>query len=119
MTSLPSGPSATWIGSDGSWRAELKEGARLGAGKRDCKEGRILNRVVCWTQEGFSYEADPRQHEKLISELGMEGAKAMVTPVVRPSSEIMAADTELEPRKVTHFLSRRPPRLRVRSQGNL
>ena len=42
---------------------ELKEGARLGAGDADDKSGRVLNRVVSWTPDGITYEADPRQHE--------------------------------------------------------
>ena len=58
---------------------ELKESARLGAGAQDAKEGRVLNRIVRWTDAGHTYAADPRQHEKLISELNLEGAKAVVT----------------------------------------
>ena len=63
-----------------------------GEGTSEVQEGRVLNRVIRWTDEGMTYEADPRQHEKLISELGLEGAKAVVTPVVRPSPEALAAD---------------------------
>ena len=50
---------------------ELKEAARLGPAKSDDREGRVLNRIVRWTDEGISYEADPRQAEKLIDELGL------------------------------------------------
>lgn len=82
---------------------ELKEGARLGAGDCDDKEGSALNRVVRWTCEGLTFEADPGQHEKFVSELGLEGAKTVVTPVVRPSHEAFARDKALDSRKTTHF----------------
>ena len=51
----------------------------------------------------MTYEADPRQHEKLLSELGLEGAKAVVTPVVRPTPEQVAHDVLLEQKKISHF----------------
>ena len=73
-----------WFRKELEKKYELKEGARLGAGPKDDKEGRVLNRVVRWTTDGITYEADPRQHEKLIVELGLEGAKSVSTPVVRP-----------------------------------
>ena len=56
-----------------------------------------------WTSEGLTYEADPRQHEKLIAELGLEGAKPVSTPVVRPSPAALSEDQELNAKKVTHF----------------
>ena len=45
---------------------DLKENARLGGAPNDEKEGRILNCVVRWEPGGITYEADPRQQEKLI-----------------------------------------------------
>ena len=42
---------------------ELKEAARLGSGKDDDKEARVLNRIVSWTPSGIVYEADPRHGE--------------------------------------------------------
>ena len=37
---------------------ELVEAARLGPGKKDDREARVLNRVVEWTEDGITYEAD-------------------------------------------------------------
>ncbi len=37
---------------------------RLGPGKEDDKEMRILNRVVTWNNSGISIEADQRHAEK-------------------------------------------------------
>ena len=62
-----------WLRAEMEQKYELKENYRLGPGKLDHKEGRILNRVVRWTQGGIEYEADPRQGEKLITSLGLEG----------------------------------------------
>ena len=72
-----------WFKSELTKRYELKEAARLGSGKDDHKEGRILNRIVRWTHEALIYEAGPRQGEKSIRILRMEGSKSITTPVVR------------------------------------
>ena len=39
---------------------ELRKDGRIGPGKDDDKEGRVLNRVVRWTEDGLEYEVDPR-----------------------------------------------------------
>ena len=92
-----------WSGKYLETKYDLKKSVRLGPGTHDGKEGRVLTRVVRSTPEGLSYKADPRQHEKLIAELGLEGAKAVSTPVVRPSASALAEDVELDAKKVTHF----------------
>ena len=48
---------------------ELTVGGRLGPGAAYDKEARVLNRMIRWTSQGFEYEADPRQVEKLLEEL--------------------------------------------------
>ena len=58
---------------------------------------------MSWTPEGLTYEGDPRQHEKLIAELGLEGAKPVATTVVRSSASAIAEDKPLDTRKLTHF----------------
>ena len=103
FTTAGSKKNLDWLKQQLRSKYELKEGARLGAGVEDDKEGRVLNRVVRWTPQGTTYEADPRQHEKLIAELGLEGARSVSTPVVRPSPSALAEDCELEAKKTTHF----------------
>eukprot|EP00973_Karenia_brevis_P082554 11445276-Karenia_brevis.AAC.1 len=44
------------------------------------KEIKVLNRKICWTEEGITYEADERHAKLIIEQLGMEGAKKTVTP---------------------------------------
>ena len=71
--------SLEWFKERLSSKYELKEGARLGSGPNDDKEGRVLNRIVRWTPEGIMYEADPRHKEKLIQELSMEESSLLTT----------------------------------------
>ena len=78
---------------------ELKEGARLGPGKGDDKEARILNRLVRWTAEGIEYEAGPRQAERIVRDLNLSGCKSVGSPGVKPSGEQVEADVDLGPQK--------------------
>ena len=55
---------------------ERTAGSRLGPGLKDDKEISVLNRIVRWTPNGIQYEADPRQVEKLLREIELEGANA-------------------------------------------
>ena len=61
---------------------ELKKGGRLGPGDSDCKELTILNRVIRWTPSGVEYEANPRQGERLLESLALDGdgCKGVATP---------------------------------------
>ena len=82
---------------------ELKENYRIGPGAQDAKEARVLNRVIRWTARGVEYEADPRQAERLILDLGLEGAKTVGTAGVKPTKEAVAADKALATEKQTAF----------------
>ena len=62
---------------------ECKLKGRLGTGPEDCKEMRVLNRIVRVTDNGLLYEADPRHAEMLIKAFQLEGAKGVVTPGVK------------------------------------
>ena len=85
-------------------RYELKELARLGPGAGDDKEAKILNRVIRWTEAGLEYEADPRQLEQLLRDLGLdEGVKAVSAPGVKVSAAEVAEDQPLSFDKHTAF----------------
>ena len=56
-----------------------------------------------WTERGVEYEADPRQAERIIEELGLQECKGVATPAVRHSIEQINADTPLEEAMVTRF----------------
>ena len=73
-----------WFKQSLETKYELKELARLGPGLRDDKEAKILNRVIRWTDAGLQYEADPRQLEKMLRDLGLDDG---VKPVSRSEIE--------------------------------
>ena len=62
---------------------ECKMKGRLGLGANDCKEMRVLNRIVRIADNGILYEADPRHAEMLIRAFNLEDAKGVVTPGVK------------------------------------
>ena len=62
---------------------ECKLKGRLGTAPNDCKEMRVLSRIVRVTDEGLLYEADPRHAEMLIKDFKLEDAKTVVTPGVK------------------------------------
>ena len=77
-------------------RYELKKGGRLGPGPDDCKELTVLNRVLRWTDDGLEYEADPRQCERLLEGLGLDGGcKGAATPGIKPLPAQIEAEEEL------------------------
>eukprot|EP00969_Alexandrium_andersonii_P209588 9258396-Alexandrium_andersonii.AAC.1 len=55
---------------------------RLGGGKSDPKEARLLNRVIHWAPSVYLYEADPRHAEQLVRDLlsAQGGARAVTFP---------------------------------------
>ena len=45
----------------------------------------MLNRVLCYTEDGYEHEADPRQAEKLLEGFGSGGGcNPAATPGVKP-----------------------------------
>lgn len=98
-----------WFRKSLECRYGLKEAARLGPGLADDKEGRVLNRIIRWNDRGLAYEADPRQGEQLIQELGLDTkpdaqpVRPVSTPCVKPTREQINSDKLLPWNKVSHF----------------
>ena len=44
------------------------------------REGRVLNRIVRWTPDGWEVEPDQRHAERIAQEMGMKEAKPVSTP---------------------------------------
>lgn len=84
-----------WFKAQPERKYELKENCRLGQRKSVDKEGRILNRMVRWTEACLEYKADPRQAEKIIEELGLESATGVSTPATKASLEKIRSDSPL------------------------
>ena len=66
---------------------------RLGSDKKDDKELTLLNRVVRWVDGiGIEIEADPRQAERLVAQLGLTGSNAVSAPGVKVGTQELEAD---------------------------
>ena len=69
-------------------RYAITKRGRLGSGAEDQKEMILLNRVVRWVDDvGIEIEADPRQAERLVAQLGLTGSNPVGTPGVKPTTE--------------------------------
>ena len=60
---------------------EIKDRGTLGPDPQDDKHTRILKRCLEWRGDGLYYEAGPRHAEIIISDLGLENANSVATPV--------------------------------------
>ena len=71
----------------------------------DDKEAIKLNRVVRWTPQGLEMEADPRQSEKSLRDLKLngEGVKAAASPGITGTREQHDGDAPLEAEKRTPY----------------
>jgi len=97
FTTAGAKPDLDWFETELEARYELRKGGRIGPGKDDEKEGRVLNRVVRWTDAGLEYEADPRQAERLIEAAGLDDScKSTVTPGLKVTKEQIEAEVALE-----------------------
>ena len=64
----------------------------------------MLNRVLRYTPDGFEYEADPRQAEKLLEGLTLDGqCNGAATPGLKPLTEQLLSDAPLPTHGHTEF----------------
>ena len=84
-------------------RYELACGGRIGPGAADVKELRMLNRIIRWTTKGVEYDADPRQVEKLLAEIELEGANGAATPGQKVLQHQAAEERDLPESDFTRF----------------
>ena len=105
LTTVGSKTNLDWFKKQLEGFYELKESHRLGPGPGDHKEATVLNRVVRWTTNGLEYEADPRQYEKLLRDLKLDGEniKSVSSPGVKPTYDQVEADTPLTHDKWTPY----------------
>jgi len=105
LTTVGSKKDLDWFKSELSKHYELKEPHRLGPGPDDDRVATVLNRVVHWTDQGIQYEADPRQGEKLLRDLKLDGeeVKAATTLGVKSTKEQVGADEALAADKLSPY----------------
>ena len=76
----------------------------LGASAGEDKEGRVLNRNIRITEDGWEYEPDQRHADIIVEAMGLTGGKGVSTPTEEEKVwEEKANDEELEPEKATQF----------------
>jgi len=79
---------------------------RIGSGRSDKKEARVLGRVIKWSEDGLTYEADPRHVEILIRDLGIGEERTVVTPGTKEekrSEEETLEDVLTDPKEIRKF----------------
>ena len=59
------------------------------------QDGRVLNRVVRWTPEGWETEPDQRDVDLIIKDLGLQDARPVSTPGEPESKDDEAANSQL------------------------
>ena len=93
-----------WLEGQLEGKYELRKGGRLEPGADDAKELTVLNRVLRYTEQGFEYEADPRQAEKLLEGLKLDGnCNGAATPGLKPLLEQLEKDAALPVGSHTEF----------------
>ena len=60
---------------------------RLGPVKGWEQQGKVLNRIVSCTDDGWTVEADPRHAELVVEQLGVESARVVASPGVDGTEE--------------------------------
>ncbi len=105
LTTVGSKVNLDWFKKELEKHYELKEPHRLGPGPSDDREALVLNRVVRWTDDGLEMEADPRQAEKLLRDLKLDGdgVKVAASPGVKQTRDQLDADAPLERQKATPY----------------
>ena len=90
-----------WLESKLSAAYEIKT-QRIGAGNGCEREGKVLNRIVRYTEEGYELEADPRHAELIIEQLGVGGNRPVITPGI-DDDDVESAEVEIEGSDATRF----------------
>ena len=76
----------------------------IGDAQEECKEGRVLNRIIRITDEGWEYEPDQRHADMIVEAMGMKGAKGVSTPTEDEKVwEEEVNNEELDAEKATKF----------------
>ena len=76
----------------------------LGLGNKQDREGKVLNRILRCTSEGWQLKADPRHAELAMEQLGISESRSVVTPGVDGACEVDDDDdVDLSGQDITRF----------------
>ena len=82
-----------WFQAEMEGKYAITNRGRLGSSQEDEKYMILLNRVIRWVDGiGLEIEADPRQGERLVAQLGMTGSNPVSTPGVKATVQELEAD---------------------------
>ena len=102
-TTLGTDEKLDWLQNIISKSFEVKIRGRIGSGRNDDKEVRLLNRIVRRTEEGCEWEPDPRNSELIIQHLGMENAKPVNSPGAKIDRTVEQDEEELHGEEATAY----------------
>ena len=68
---------------------EVKILPRIGAQESGgmVQEGRHLHRLIKWTPDGFTWQADPKYAQQLVADLGLTGTKGVDSPASKETGK--------------------------------
>ena len=97
-------PDLDWLEEQLSAAYEIQT-QKIGAGEGCEREGKVLNRIVRYTEQGFELEADPRHAELIIEQLGVGGCKPVISPGIDDDDDDDddGVEAEIEGEDATRF----------------
>ena len=75
---------------------------KIGAGEGCEREGKVLNRIVRYTDQGWQLEVDPRHAELIVEQLGVGSVKSVVTPGIDDDDD-ESGEVDIEGADATRF----------------
>ena len=100
------GDDLDWLSKKLNEKLELVQKARLGPGYDS--EAIVLNRCVTYSDSGLTWEADPRNAELAVAELGFQAARPQTSPDgAKPSAPLDHEELEPHGQRAYHSVSAR------------
>ena len=104
-----------WLKEQMDGRFEMKTQM---VGSKHAKEGKVLNRVIRITENGWEYEADQRHGELIVEMMGLKEANGVNSPGEEPKAwEEEEDEEELEDQMARDYRGGRPSELLIDGQS--
>ena len=92
----------SWLEKELEKAYEIKT-QKIGTAEGDKEEGKVLNRVIRRTGNGWEIEADPRHAELVVEQLGLQDDKGIGTPELSGADEVDNEDVPLKGADITSY----------------
>ena len=103
FTALAGDAELDWYESKLKESFEIKVRGRLGEGCKGPQQIKILNRVVTASDQGLTYEADPRHCDLLMASLNLTSTSSAASPGVKPTDRDDSAQKHDEIQTLEHL----------------